>query len=251
MSRIPSLLFQLTRLTSAVAVLAILADIGHAAFTQVVMSETFDARTDTAGIGVEGGATLTLVNQGVGDNAMQFTSTSAAGGFFAAGFAIPALEVEPGPGGPNVSSILSDYQLSFDLTINAVNGFTPNLEVWLADGPRFGTNNANLYSIGGLTNGVNNVSFTLNQNIATTTPNGFTSPGGAWSPTADDWWIQVNSISFGAPAGAVVDYTIDNIRVMTIPEPGTLALIGCAAACVASSLRSGARAKNAERPTSD
>jgi hypothetical protein len=189
----------------------------------IVVSETFDARTDTAGIGVEGGATLTLVNQGVGDNAMQFTSTSAAGGFFAAGFAIPALGIEPGPGGPNISSNLVDYRLSFDLTINAVNGFTPNLEVWLADGPRFGTNNANLYSVGGLTNGVNNVSFTLNQNIATTAPNGFASPG-AWSPAADDWWLQVNSISFAAPAGATVDYTIDNIQV-TVNIAPSLALV--------------------------
>jgi hypothetical protein len=234
MSRTLCLLIQLTRLMSAVTVLGLVAATGHAAFTEVVMSESFDARADTTGIGVEGATTLTLVDQGGGDKAMQFTSTSAAGGFFASGFTIPALGVEPGPGGPNVSPHLTDYQLSFDLTINAINGFTPNLEVWLADGPRFSTNNANLYSFGGLVNGVNNISITLNQNIATTTPNGFTTPGGAWSPTADDWWLQVNSISFGAPAGASVDYTIDNIRVMTIPEPGTFALIGCAAACVVS-----------------
>jgi hypothetical protein len=124
--------------------------------------------------------------------------------------------------------------LSFDLTINAVNGFTPNLEIWLADGPRFATNNANLYTASGLVNGVNNISFTLNQNLTTTTPNGFTSPGGAWSPLADDWWLQVNSISFGAPAGASVDYTIDNIQILTIPEPGTFALIGWAAVYVVS-----------------
>jgi hypothetical protein len=85
-----------------------------------------------------------------------------------------------------------------------------------------------LYTAGGLVNGVNNISFTLNQNLTTTTPNGFTSPGGMWSPTADDWWIQVNTINFGAPAGASVDYTIDNIRVSTVPEPTSLLLLGIA-----------------------
>jgi len=231
MSRILCLPIQFTRLVSAVTVLTLLAATGHAAFTQVVMSESFDARADTTWIGVEGGAVLTLVDQGGGDKAMQFTATDADGGFFAAGFTIPVLGIEPGPAGPNTSSALTDYQLSFDLTINAINAFTPNLEVWLADGPRFGTNNANLYSFGGLVNGVNNIAITLNQNIATTTPNGFTTPGGAWSPTADDWWLQVNSISFGAAMGASVDYTIDNIRVLTVPEPSSLLLLGFAAMC--------------------
>jgi hypothetical protein len=221
-----------TKLIALFACVLMTPSIGQA--QSVVISESFDSRIDTTGIGIEGGATvLTLVDQGGGDKALQFTATSAAGGFFAAGFTIPALQVEPGPAGPNISPNLVDYQLSFDLTINAVNGFTPNLEIWLADGPRFSTNNANLYTAGGLVNGVNTISFPLSQNVTTTTPNGFTNPGGAWSPTADDWWIQVNSISFGAPAGATVDYTIDNFRVLTVPEPcASAAFIGIATSLV-------------------
>lgn len=214
-----------TRMMSTVAVLALLASTGQAQFTEGVMSESFDPRADTTGIGVEGGATLTLIAQGGGDNALQFAATSAAGGFFAAGFTISDLETEPGPAGPNVSTNLADYQLSFDLTI-ADTGFAPNLEIWLGDGPRFASNSANLYTAGGLSAGTHSISFTLDQNLTTTTPNGF--PTGTWSPTADDWWIQINSIDFGAPAGAMVDYTIDNIRVSTIPEPTSLLLLGIA-----------------------
>ena len=192
------------------------------------MSESFDSRADLTGIGVEGGAALTLVDQGGGDKALQFAATSAAGGFFAAGFTISDLQVEPGPAGPNTSTNLTAYRLSFDLII-ADTGFVPNLEIWLADGPRFSTNNANLYTAGGLTAGTHSIAFTLNQNLTTTTPNGFTSPGGIWSPTADNWWLQVNSISFGAPAGASVNYTIDNIRVSTVPEPCSLVMLCLAA----------------------
>ena len=215
---------QRTRCLIATAVLAFVATTGHAQFPLTVASENFDSRTDLTGIGVEGGAALTLVNQGGGDNALQFAATDADGGFFAAGFTISDLQVEPGPAGPNTSTSLSDYRLSFDLIV-ADTGFAPNLEIWLADGPRFSTNNANLYTVGGLTPGTHNIAFTLNQNVTTSTPNGFTSPGGMWSPTADNWWIQVNSISFGAPMGASVNYTIDNIRVSTIPEPGSLIML--------------------------
>ena len=105
----------------------------------------------------------------------------------------------------------------------------PYLEIWLADGPRFSTNNANLYTAGGLSTGANSIAFPLSQNMTTTTPNGFATPGGMWSPTADDWWLQVNSISFGAPAGASVDYTIDKIRVSTVPESRSLVLFCLAA----------------------
>ena len=198
MSHILFLPLQLTRLMSAVVVLTFVAATGHAQFPLQVMSESFDSRSDLTGIGVEGGAALTLVDQGGGDDALQFAATDADGGFFAAGFTISDLEVEPGPAGPNTSTNLTNYRLSFDLII-ADTGFAPNLEIWLADGPRFSTNNANLYTAGGLTAGTHSIAFTLNQNLTTTTPNGFTSPGGMWSPTADNWWIQVNSISFGAP----------------------------------------------------
>ena len=83
---------QLTRFLIATAVLALVAATGHAQFPLEVMSESFDSRADITGIGVEGGTALTLVNQGGGDNALQFTATSVAGGFFAAGFTISDLQ---------------------------------------------------------------------------------------------------------------------------------------------------------------
>lgn len=204
------------------ALLAACGGIGHA--QEVVVAESFDTRVDTTAFGVEGGTTvLTLLDQGGGDQALQFTGNSDAGGFFAAGFTLPTLEVEPGAGGPNISGNVADYQLSFDLTINAINDFTPNLEIWLGDGPRFAGNNANLYTASGLVNGTQSISFSLNENLTTTAPNGFNNPG-TWSPTADDWWLQVNTISFGAPAGAAVDYTINNFQV-TIDIAESLALV--------------------------
>ena len=215
---------ELTRFLNATAVLTLVTATSHAQFPLAVVSESFDSRSDLTGIGVEGGAALTLVDQGGGDDALQFTATDVDGGFFAAGFTISDLEVEPGPASPNTSTNLADYQLSFDLII-ADTGFAPNLEIWLADGPRFSTNNANLYTAGSLTAGTHSIAFTLDQNLTTTTPNGFTSPGGMWSPTADNWWIQVNTISFGAPMGASVNYTIDNLRVSTVPEPGSMVML--------------------------
>lgn len=224
---------RVVRFFPAVAVSVLFCSISHAAFTEVVVLESFDSRANTfafeTGVGGDGATSaISLVDQGGGDQALRLTGASAATGFFSAGFRLSTLELEPGPAGPNKSPTLANYQLSLDLTINAIDEYTPNLEIWLADGPRFSTYNANLYTARGLTNGTQTIAFTLDQNLTTTTPHGFRSGSGQWSPTADDWWIQANIVDFSAPAGVAVDYTIDNFQVRTVPEPGSLLMLGVA-----------------------
>jgi hypothetical protein len=103
-------------LTASLGGLAI--GVANAQFTEVVASDNFNTYADTAFV-VGFNGTTSLVADGGGGNALQYTTTTGGGGgFFASGFDwVPV--VHPGPGGPNISTALTDYQVSFKLTINS------------------------------------------------------------------------------------------------------------------------------------
>ncbi len=193
----------------------------HAQFTETVLFDDFNSYTDNSFV-VAGQAETALVSNGNGGNAIQYTNTTGAeGGFFAQGFDwIPI--VQPGPGGPNTSTNLADYQVTFDFTFESA--YIPGnaIEIWVKDEP---SESANLYSVGtgSFETGVTQtVSFTL-EDPALTDPFGY--PGGAFTPTIDEWRIRINVLDFGSPASETVIFTVDNFELATVPEPSTVALL--------------------------
>lgn len=213
--------------------------IAQAQFTQVVAADNFNSYSDTSSFFVDGGGTATLVSDGNGGNAVQYSFTSA-GGFMATGFDfVPT--VQPGPGGPNISSDRADYQISFELTINST--YTPanGFEIWAKDqagqGDPQGDPSASLYSVGlgSFTTGVpQTVSFTLDSSI-NDAPFGYTD-GSGFDPTVDQVRIRFDGLDFNSPADTFT-FTVDNFTLNTVPvpEPSTcaLGLAGLAAMVVA------------------
>jgi hypothetical protein len=180
-------------------------------FPEVVASDDFDSYTNN-GFVVASNGTTALEADGGGGNALRYTTTTGGGGFFASGFDWVPI-VQPGPGGPNISNALTDYQVSLKLTINSDYKPANGIEVWLKDES---TNSANLYafSVASFVKGVpQTVTFTI-QSPVTTTPWGY--PAGAFTPTLDQLRIRINGLDFGSPASAECSFTIDNFSFNTI-----------------------------------
>ncbi len=193
----------------------------QAQFTETVLFDDFNSYTDNSFV-VAGQAQTALVSNGNGGNAIQYTNTTGEeGGFFAQGFDWVPL-VQPGPGGPNTSTNLADYQITFDFTFTST--YIPGnaIEIWVKDEP---SQSANLYDVGtgSFETGVTQtVSFTLEDPV-TTDPFGY--PGQAFAPTIDEWQIRINVLDFGSPASETVVFTVDNFELATVPEPSTVALL--------------------------
>ncbi len=183
----------------------------NAQFTEVVASDDFNTYT-TTGFVVASNGTTSLVDDGAGGNAVQYTTTTGGGGFFASGFDwVPV--VQPGPGGPNISTALTDYQVSFKLTINSDYKPANGIEIWLKDES---ATSANLYatSVTAFVKDVpQTVSFTI-QAPVTTVPFGY--PTGAFTPTLDQLRIRMNGLDFGSPASTTLTFTIDDFTFNTI-----------------------------------
>jgi hypothetical protein len=183
----------------------------NAQFAEVVASDDFNSYANN-GFVVASNGTTSLVADGGGGNALQYTTTTGGGGFFASGFDWVPI-VQPGPGGPNISTALTDYQVSFKLTINSDYKPANGIEIWLKDES---TTSANLYatSVTGFVKDVpQTVSFTI-QAPVTTTPFGY--PSGAFTPTLDQLRIRMNGLDFGSPASTVCTFTIDDFSFNTV-----------------------------------
>lgn len=193
-----------------------------------VVADDFDSLTEPYTVASDG--TNTLVADGGGGLAAQYTTTTPLdGGFFASGWDfVPT--VQPGP---NNSTNKADYTVSFDLTINSSYTVGNGLEVWLKDqsgqGDGEGDASASLYSIplGGFTQGVSQpVSFTLDQSI-NDAPFGYEDGSGFQPELVDQWQVRFNGLDFGSPADTEFSFTVDNFNVDVVPEPSSsLALIG-------------------------
>ncbi|HHY85988.1 MAG TPA: PEP-CTERM sorting domain-containing protein [Verrucomicrobia bacterium] len=205
------------------------ASAGNAQFTQVVLQDDFDSYADTSFIVFTDGTSISLVPDGSGGNAVQYSVETGAGGFLARGFDWDPI-IQPGPGGPNVSADLADYQVSFDLTINSTYFPGNGIEVWVKDeagqGDPENDPSASLYSVSlsGFTQGVpQTVTFLLNTSI-NDAPFGYTE-GSGFLPTVDQIRIRINGLDFNSPADQVFTFTVDNFSIMTIPEPSSAALL--------------------------
>ena len=184
--------------------------VANAQFTEVVASDDFNTYLNNGFVVASNGTTTLLDN--AGNKAVQYSTTTGGGGFFASGFDWVPI-VQPGPGGPNISTALTDYQVSFKLTIDSAYKPGNGIEVWLKDES---TTSANLYSInvGSFVTGVpQTVTFTI-QAPVTTVPFGY--PTGAFTPTLDQLRIRVNGLDFGSPAGTVCTFTIDDFTFNTV-----------------------------------
>ncbi len=190
----------------------------------LVAADDFDSYSDTSFIVVSDG-TNSLLPDGGGGNAIGYSvMTPAAGGFFASGFDwIPV--VQPGPGGPNTSTVPAEYTVSFDLTITSAYIPANGIEIWFKDqtgqGDPEGDPSASLYAVatGGFTTGVTqSVSFTL-ENPVTTTPFGYTEGSGFMPHLVDEWRIRMNGLDFGSPTEQEFSFQVDNFQVTVVPEP--------------------------------
>lgn len=185
-----------------------------------IVSDDFDSYS-TAG-DFTGSAEATLIADGGGGNQVQISANTGGGGFFAPGFQWTPT-IQPGP---NNSTNLADYTVSFDFTYTST--YTTGIEVWITYGAAdFGVDagtpddGANLYGFGGFTTGVTQtISFTLDAGHA----NPF-QYGDPFDPTAEPWIIQINAIDFGSAADQTATFTVDNFNVTVVPEPSA-ALLG-------------------------
>lgn len=212
---------------SLVAVLSSVAvSVANAQFTQVVAQDNFNSYADTSFIVFTDGTSISLVSDGGGGNAVQF-SFNTPGGFMANGFDWNPI-VQPGPGGPNTSTVKADYQISFDLTINSTYKPANGFEIWAKDqvgqGDPQNDPSASLYSVslGSFTTGVKQtVTFTLNTSI-NDAPFGYTA-GSGFVPTVDQVRIRFDGLDFGSPVDTFT-FTVDNFTLNTVPEPTTFAM---------------------------
>ena len=223
------LIKKILRTTSFAALFTCLTVTAHAAVT--VTADNFNSYPLGAAAfptNVQFG-TATVVPDGGGGNAAQFTSTASAGGFYVPGFEWNPI-VQPGPAGPNTTINLADYTISFDVTINSAYIPAGGFELWIsygtmdfaADG---GTpdDGSNLYPISptGFTTGVTKT-VTLAMDAFHFTPFQYSDP---FDPTVDQWRIQLNGIDGASTVGDILSFTTDNFQVAVIPEPSTYALL--------------------------
>ena len=89
--------------------------VAHAQFTQVVAEDNFDSYTDTSFVVFTDGTSMSLVPDGSGGNAVQYSYDAPATTFMANGFDWNPI-VQPGAGGPNTSANRADYQQKYGFT---------------------------------------------------------------------------------------------------------------------------------------
>jgi hypothetical protein len=219
----------------ALTTIAMLA--GSTAVAQVyIINESFDptlsaganfAHYGPGGDGTSGsnGIVPNAGTGGAGDNAWQIVLTAAAGG--SAGYAYYGAQYQNGGISGNTSANLSDYTLSFDAEANA-GSLNLQLQSWTGagfGGTQTGTLNTAPSSPGYGNDLVLNPTYThYSLNLGNTSifqgNSGFIPNGGTIQIA-----FQLNGPGAGA-SGYTETLNVDNLQLVMVPEPASIALCG-------------------------